>query len=49
MALSGRQADGVVGVINAILDGLAITTEMRERGSEIASAELRRIAEQEAQ
>lgn len=46
-AISERQADTLVGVINAVLDGIGLTVEQRERAVEIAVRELRRAGGEE--
>jgi hypothetical protein len=43
-AISERQADTLLGVIHAVLDGIGLTAEQRERALAIAAAELRRAA-----
>ena len=47
-AISGDQADALKGVIDAVLDGIGLTEEQRERAIEIAVRELRRVAGEEA-
>lgn len=46
-AISERQADTLLGVINAVLDGIGLTVEQRERAVEIAVVELRRAGGEE--
>jgi hypothetical protein len=43
-AISESQADALRGVIEAVLDGIGLTDEQRERGIEILVTELRRVA-----
>ena len=43
-AISESQADTLGGVIHAVLDGIGLTHEQRERALEIAVVELRRAA-----
>jgi len=43
-SISERQADTLRGVIEAVLDGIGLTDEQRERGVEILVTELRRAA-----
>jgi len=47
-AISQDQADALKGVIDAVLNGIGLTTEQRERAIEIAVRELRRVAGEEA-
>lgn len=46
-AISERQADTLLGVINAVLDGIGLTVEQRERAVEIAVVELHRAGGEE--
>jgi hypothetical protein len=46
--ISERQADTLLGVINAVLDGIDLTDEQRERAVEIAVSELRRASSRDA-
>jgi len=46
-AISQDQADALRGVIEAVLDGIGLTDEQRERGIEIAVTELDRVAADE--
>jgi len=46
-AISQDQADALRGVIEAVLDGIGLTDEQRERGIEILVTELRRVAAEE--
>ena len=46
-AISESQADALEGVIRAVLDGIGLTDEQRERGIEILVTELRRVAAEE--
>jgi hypothetical protein len=46
--IAGDQADALKGVIDAVLNGIGLTTEQRERAVEIAVRELRRVAGEEA-
>jgi hypothetical protein len=46
-ALSERQADAIAALINAVLDGLALSAEQRDHAVEIAALELRRAAGEE--
>ena len=43
-AVSQDQAEALKSVIDAVLNGIGLTTEQRERGIEIAVRELRRVA-----
>src|SRR5450759_3317854 len=43
-AISADQADALKGVIDAVLDGIGLTTEQRERAVAILVVELRRAA-----
>jgi hypothetical protein len=43
-AVSADQAEALKGVIDAVLTGIGLTEEQRERAIEIAVAELRRVA-----
>src|SRR5450756_1164612 len=43
-AISADQADALKGVIDAVLDGIGLTTEQRERAIAILVVELRRAA-----
>jgi len=43
-AISADQADALKGVIDAVLDGIGLTTEQRERAIAILVVELRRVA-----
>lgn len=45
--ISESQADALRGVIEAVLDGIGLTDEQRERGIEILVTELRRVAADE--
>ena len=45
--ISADQADALRGVIEAVLDGIGLTDEQRERAIEIAVTELRRVAADE--
>jgi hypothetical protein len=47
-AISQDQADALKGVIDAVLNGIGLTEEQRERAIEIAVRELRRVAGEEA-
>jgi len=47
-AISDRQADTLLGVINAVLDGIDLTDEQRERAVAIAVTELRRASNRDA-
>jgi hypothetical protein len=47
-ATSQDQADALKGVIDAVLNGIGLTEEQRERAIEIAVRELRRVAGEEA-
>ena len=47
-AIARDQADALKGVIDAVLDGVGLTTEQRERAIEIAVRELRRVAGEDA-
>lgn len=47
-AISERQGETLLGVINAVLDGIGLTPEQRKRGVEIAVAALRRASEEGA-
>ena len=46
-AISADQADVLKGVIDAVLDGIGLTTEQRERAVAILVVELRRVAGEE--
>jgi ABC-type nitrate/sulfonate/bicarbonate transport system substrate-binding protein len=46
-AISQDQADALRGVIEAVLDGIRLTEQQRERAVEIAVAEVRRVAADE--
>jgi hypothetical protein len=46
-AISADQAQALKGVIDAVLDGIGLTTEQRERAVAIAVVELRRVAGEE--
>ena len=46
-AISADQADALKGVIDAVLDGIGLTTEQRERAIAILVVELRRAAGEE--
>ena len=46
--ISADQADALKGVIDAVLNGIGLTEEQRERAIEIAVRELRRVAGEEA-
>jgi hypothetical protein len=46
-AISQDQAEALKGVINAVLDGISLTPEQRQRAIEIAVTELRRVADEE--
>jgi len=46
-AISEDQAEALKGVIDAVLDGIGLTEEQRERAIEIAVRELRRAAGEE--
>ena len=46
-AISADQADALRGVIEAVLDGIGLTVEQRERAIEIAVTELRLLAADE--
>jgi hypothetical protein len=46
-AISADQADALKGVIDAVLDGIGLTTEQRERAIAILVVELRRVAGEE--
>ena len=46
-AISADQADALAGVIHAVLNGIGLTEEQRERAIEIAVRELRRVAGEE--
>jgi hypothetical protein len=43
-AISQEQAEALKGVIDAVLNGIGLTEEQRERAIEIAVRELRRVA-----
>ena len=43
-AISADQADALAGVIHAVLDGIGLSGEQRERALAIAATELRRVA-----
>jgi hypothetical protein len=47
-AISEGQADTLLGVITAVLDGIGLTREQRERAREIAAVELRRAASEDS-
>ncbi len=47
-AISESQAETLKGVIEAVLDGIGLTPEQRERAIEIAVTELRRAGGEEA-
>ncbi|MGH2966298.1 MAG: hypothetical protein ACRDMH_13110 [Solirubrobacterales bacterium] len=47
-AISEGQADTILGVISAVLDGLELTVDERERATRIAVEELSRAANEEA-
>ena len=47
-AVSQDQADALKGVIDAVLNGIGLTEQQRERAIEIAVRELRRVAGEEA-
>jgi hypothetical protein len=47
VAISADQADALKGVIDAVLDGIGLTTEQRERAVAILVVELRRAAGEE--
>src|SRR5450759_1393630 len=46
-AISADQADALAGVIHAVLDGIGLSGEQRERALAIAATELRRVAGEE--
>jgi hypothetical protein len=46
-AISADQADALKGVIDAVLDGIGLTEEQRERAIAILVVELRRVAGEE--
>jgi hypothetical protein len=46
-AISEDQAEALKGVIDAVLDGIGLSGEQRERSIEIAATELRRVAGEE--
>lgn len=46
-AISERQGETLLGVINAVLDGIGLTPDQRKRGVEIAVAALRRANDEE--
>lgn len=46
-AISADQADALAGVIHAVLDGIGLSSEQRQRALAIAAAELRRVAGEE--
>lgn len=46
-AISERQGETLLGVINAVLDGIGLTPDQRERGVKIAVAALRRANDEE--
>jgi len=46
-AISEDQAEALKGVIDAVLDGIGLSGEQRERAIEIAATELRRVAGEE--
>jgi len=46
-AISQDQAEALKGVIHAVLNGIGLTTEQRERAIAIAVGELRRVAGEE--
>jgi hypothetical protein len=43
-AIAGEQAEALKGVIDAVLNGIGLTEQQRERAIEIAVRELRRVA-----
>ena len=45
--IAGDQADALKSVIDAVLDGIGLSGEQRERAIEIAATELRRVAGEE--
>jgi len=45
--IAGDQADALKGVIDAVLDGIGLTTEQRQRAIAILVVELRRAAGEE--
>jgi len=47
VAIDQDQAEALKGVIDAMLDGIGLTTEQREQAIEIAVTELRRLAGEE--
>jgi hypothetical protein len=47
-AISQDQAEALKSVIRAVLDGIGLTEEQRERAIEIAVRELRRVAGEES-
>ena len=46
-AISGDQAEALAGVIDAVLDGIGLSGEQRQRAIEIAAVALRRLAGEE--
>jgi hypothetical protein len=46
--IAGEQAEALKGVIDAVLNGIGLTEQQRERAIEIAVRELRRVAGEEA-
>jgi hypothetical protein len=46
-AISADQAEALGGVIHAVLDGIGLSGEQRQRALAIAAAELRRVAVEE--
>ena len=46
-AISGDQAEALAGVIHAVLDGIGLSGEQRQRAIEIAAVALRRLAREE--
>jgi hypothetical protein len=47
-AISESQAQTLLRVINAVLDGIGLTPEQRERGVEIAVVELRGVSDEDS-
>ncbi len=47
-AISESQAQTLLRVLNAVLDGIGLTPEQRERGVEIAVVELRGVSDEDA-
>ncbi len=47
-AISERQADTLRGVIEAVLDGIGLTPDQRERAIEILVVELRGVADEDS-